>query len=79
MRRRTFVAAAAATLAAPALALAQNDTNPETTPMTASPTTGYVDVNGLHMYYESQGEGGVPLVLLHGAFASIHNPACGRR
>ncbi len=41
--------------------------------MTASPTAGYVDVNGLHMYYESHGEGGVPLVVLHGAFSSIHN------
>jgi pimeloyl-ACP methyl ester carboxylesterase len=42
--------------------------------MTATtPKTGYVDVNGLHIYYESHGEGGVPLVLLHGAFSSIHN------
>jgi pimeloyl-ACP methyl ester carboxylesterase len=35
--------------------------------------TGHLDVNGLQMYYESHGSGGVPLVLLHGAFASIHN------
>lgn len=42
--------------------------------MTATaPTTGHVDVNGVHMYYESFGSGGVPLVLLHGAFSSIHN------
>lgn len=34
---------------------------------------GHVEVNGLSMYYESHGEGGVPLVLLHGAFSSIHN------
>ncbi len=72
MRRRTFITAAAATLAAPAVALAQTSPTPES-PMTASPTTGYVDVNGLHMYYESHGEGGVPLVVLHGAFSSIHN------
>jgi pimeloyl-ACP methyl ester carboxylesterase len=72
MRRRTFVTAAAASLAAPALALAETQTT-ENTAMTATPTTGYVDVNGLHMYYESHGEGGVPLVVLHGAFASIHN------
>jgi pimeloyl-ACP methyl ester carboxylesterase len=72
MRRRTFVAAAAASLAAPAFA--QNDAHPtEENAMPANPTTGYVDVNGLHMYYESHGEGGVPLVLLHGAFSSIHN------
>jgi pimeloyl-ACP methyl ester carboxylesterase len=33
-------------------------------------TTGYADVNGLHMYYEVQGEGS-PLVLLHGGMLSI--------
>lgn len=71
MRRRTFLAGAAAGVTAPALA--QTDiTNKETTTM-AVPETGYVDVNGVHMYYESHGEGGVPLVLLHGAFSSIHN------
>ena len=41
--------------------------------MSPAPITGHVDVNGLKMYYESHGEGGVPLVLLHGAFSSIHN------
>jgi pimeloyl-ACP methyl ester carboxylesterase len=35
--------------------------------------TGYVEVNGLRMYYERHGSGGVPLVLLHGAFSSINN------
>jgi pimeloyl-ACP methyl ester carboxylesterase len=73
MRRRTFVAAAAATLAAPTLAIAQTETETKESTMTTSPKTGYVDVNGLHMYYESHGEGGVPLVVLHGAFSSIHN------
>jgi len=80
MRRRTFVAAAAAGLAAPALTLARSETRSEAeaTPMstpTGTPVveTGYVEVNGLRMYYESHGEGGVPLVLLHGAFSSIHN------
>jgi pimeloyl-ACP methyl ester carboxylesterase len=32
--------------------------------------SGYVSVNGLHMYYEIHGEG-QPLVLLHGAFSGI--------
>src|SRR5262249_33421180 len=32
--------------------------------------TGYVDVNGLHMYYEVYGEGS-PLVLLHGGMLTI--------
>src|SRR3954451_7546022 len=33
-------------------------------------TSGYADVNGLHMYYHVQGEGS-PLVLLHGGVQSI--------
>ncbi len=33
--------------------------------------TGYAAVNGLEMYYEVYGEGGRPLVLLHGAFSAI--------
>lgn len=33
-------------------------------------TSGYADVNGLHMYYESYGEGS-PLVLLHGGVMTI--------
>jgi pimeloyl-ACP methyl ester carboxylesterase len=32
--------------------------------------TGYADVNGLHMYYETYGDGS-PLVLLHGGMLSI--------
>ena len=68
MRRRSFIAVAAATMAAPAFAQTKGDDS-----VSKSPTTGYVDVNGLHMYYESHGTGGVPLVLLHGAFSSIHN------
>lgn len=31
----------------------------------------YAQVNGLSMYYEVQGEGGTPLVLVHGAFSAI--------
>src|SRR6059058_5057127 len=31
---------------------------------------GYVDVNGVHMYYETYGAG-TPLVLLHGGMLSI--------
>ncbi len=33
--------------------------------------SGYADVNGLHMYYEIHGEGGTPLVLLHGGVMTI--------
>src|SRR3954465_7527223 len=32
--------------------------------------TGYVDVSGVHMYYETYGDGS-PLVLLHGGMLSI--------
>jgi pimeloyl-ACP methyl ester carboxylesterase len=35
-----------------------------------SGTTGYADVNGLHMYYEVHGDGS-PLVLLHGGMLTI--------
>jgi pimeloyl-ACP methyl ester carboxylesterase len=38
--------------------------------MTTSTTTeaGHLSVNGMQMYYESRGEGGVPLVVVHGGF-----------
>lgn len=39
--------------------------------MTNKMTSGYLPVNGLELYYESHGEGGTPLVLLHGAFSAI--------
>ncbi|ONI69295.1 alpha/beta hydrolase [Kribbella sp. ALI-6-A] len=34
-------------------------------------TTGYAHVNGLEMYYEIHGEGGTPLLLLHGGLFNI--------
>lgn len=34
------------------------------------PTTGYADVNGVHLYYEVHGTG-TPLVLLHGGMLTI--------
>jgi pimeloyl-ACP methyl ester carboxylesterase len=33
--------------------------------------TGYAEVNGLRMYYEIHGEGGTPLLLLHGGLFDI--------
>jgi pimeloyl-ACP methyl ester carboxylesterase len=40
---------------------------------TAAPETGYVSVNGLQMYYElhGDGDGGTPLLLLHGGLFDI--------
>lgn len=64
MKRRTLIAAAAATIAA--AAVVRNVDAQE-----ASVKSGYAPVNGLKMYYEVHGSGGVPLVLLHGAFSAI--------
>lgn len=41
------------------------------TQRSAGPETGYLPVNGLDMYYEIHGEGGTPLVLLHGGLFNI--------
>lgn len=38
---------------------------------TNAPQTGYAPVNGLQMYYELHGSGGVPLLLLHGGLFDI--------
>src|SRR5215207_4730291 len=73
MRRRSFVAMAAATgtsLVAPAQAFVQAEANPATPMKETTPQTGYAPVNGLRMYYEIHGSG-EPLVLLHGAFGAI--------
>jgi pimeloyl-ACP methyl ester carboxylesterase len=74
MRRRTFLAmtaAAGTSLVAPSRSLAQAEATPAT-PMTGTtPQTGYAPVNGLEMYYEIHGSGGVPLVMLHGSFGTI--------
>jgi pimeloyl-ACP methyl ester carboxylesterase len=42
-----------------------------TTVAIAPQKAGYAPVNGLNMYYEVYGSGGVPLVLIHGAFSAI--------
>jgi pimeloyl-ACP methyl ester carboxylesterase len=36
--------------------------------MTSEPTIAYVPVNGINMYTESRGDGGVPLIVTHGGF-----------
>lgn len=38
---------------------------------TDAPQTGYAPVNGLQLYYELHGSGGVPLLLLHGGLFNI--------
>jgi pimeloyl-ACP methyl ester carboxylesterase len=64
MKRRTLITGAAAAVAA--VAIAKNVNAQE-----VSMKSGYAPVNGLEMYYEIHGEGGVPLVLIHGAFSAI--------
>lgn len=66
MERRTFMLAAP-TLALAGLALKTGNAQAQTT---HDADRGYVDVNGLHMYFESHGAGGTPLVLIHGAFSA---------
>src|SRR5918997_997417 len=75
MKRRTFVASAAASGASLALVesgLAQTDSGTAIPVTEASETTlterGYLPVNDLQMYYEIHGSGGVPVILLHGAY-----------
>lgn len=79
MKRRTLIkgVAAGSALSTPVAALAQSAPESATpasegTDMTqTAPQTGYAPVNGLEMYYEIHGEGGVPLVLLHGGLFNI--------
>jgi len=75
MRRRALLTGAAATgalLMTGTSGQAQDDATPssEGDSVTDAATTGYAPVNGLQMYYEIHGEG-EPLVLLHGAYATI--------
>jgi pimeloyl-ACP methyl ester carboxylesterase len=68
--------AAAALLSAATVAAAQTSPlQPQplgvTTVTIAPEKKGYAPVNGLNMYYEVYGSGGVPLVLVHGAFSAI--------
>ena len=77
MKRRTFVASVAASGASwrwrradwrrrvPARPRRGDGRRDETTLQ-----IGYALVNGLQMYYEIHGSGGVPVVLLHGAYMS---------
>ena len=67
-----FVTAASAVLAAatmiPVIAMSQSNTQ---TPAPTPPRSGYAHVNGLELYYELHGEGGTPLVLIHGGGSTI--------
>lgn len=79
MKRRTLVAGAAATgisLVSGGGGLAQEGAGTATPASgeAVSPAgveSGYAPVNGLQMYYEVHGSGGVPVILLHGAYMTI--------
>jgi len=80
MRRRTLVktfAMAGSALAIAETLAAQSGDGTATPPhegdtmVQDTPQTGYAPVNGLEMYYEIHGEGGVPLLLLHGGLFNI--------
>jgi pimeloyl-ACP methyl ester carboxylesterase len=45
--------------------------NPTTVSQPARAAGGYAAVNGINLYYEKHGSGGVPLVLLHGGVGAI--------
>lgn len=72
MLKRTFltlIAAATIAIAAPITAIAQE----ATMQMPALPTpteSGYADVNGVKIWYQTYGEGD-PLILLHGGFGTV--------
>jgi pimeloyl-ACP methyl ester carboxylesterase len=78
MKRRTFVAGVTATslsLVSGPTALAQNNAGTVTpaeggTTMQTDAQSGYAPINGLRMYYEIHGAGGVPLLVIHGAFGN---------
>jgi pimeloyl-ACP methyl ester carboxylesterase len=73
-RTAARIAALFATVA-PDATRGQNDRAPAPAPApvahSAPVRTGYAWVNGLRMYYEVHGEGGMPLVLLHGGGSTI--------
>jgi pimeloyl-ACP methyl ester carboxylesterase len=79
MKRRTFVAGATLTgmaVVRGAATLAQERAGTATPAEGEGMTqtnmqSGYAAVNGLQMYYEIHGSGGVPLVLLHGGLMTI--------
>jgi pimeloyl-ACP methyl ester carboxylesterase len=54
-----------------ALICCTNKKDPGETMKTAKNPGGFASVNGLKMYYEIHGEGGIPLVLIHGGGSTI--------
>lgn len=77
MHRRTFVTSVAAgsVLTLPTATLAQSEATPESPLAATLVESGYAPVNGLELYYEIHGEGGTPILVMHGSFMSIDSMA----
>lgn len=69
MQRRTFFSSALATICA--ASVITGSATAQSLDTMAPTNTGYLPVNGLEMYHEVYGSGGIPLVLIHGAFSAI--------
>ena len=69
--RLTAMLSALTTKVAPGSERAPSDDAPAPVERSAPMKKGYAWVNGLRMYYEVHGEGGTPLVLLHGGGSTI--------
>lgn len=70
MLKRTvlsLIAAVTIALTAPVTAIAQEATMPA---LPTPATSGYADVNGIRLWYQTYGEGD-PLVLIHGGFGAV--------
>ena len=70
MRRVTSTARAMLAAATMIPTIAMSQSHPRTS-APVHPRSGYAHVNGLEMYYELHGEGGTPLVLIHGGGSTI--------
>ena len=70
MRYATTVASAMLAAATMIPTIAMSQSNPRNT-QSATPRSGYAHVNGLELYYELHGDGGTPLVLIHGGGSTI--------
>jgi pimeloyl-ACP methyl ester carboxylesterase len=69
MLKRIFVIIAA-TIALASATFVSAQTEVTTEPPQTPPGGAYASVNGLEMYYETHGSGGIPLILLHGGLIS---------
>jgi alpha-beta hydrolase superfamily lysophospholipase len=77
MHRRSFLTAAMAAVAVTATAqtIAADE---EDDVLSRKVETGHVEVNGLNMYYESHGSGGVPVIFTEFVYSPTVDPTAAR-